>query len=539
MSRHETRRPGMFALCGAAAALAAACGGRPPEWSRDTGDASAFGLRSAVALVDPAAERVVMLQALEAQGLARAPIALGRNVVNVRPSPHAEKLFVLSAGHRAGIGDDQPDEAPSLTVIDPRESPPTRRYDLDFLTDALFGLTIDPIDERWAVLHAAPGVSNALVRNPNELVFIDLTQPPGPTAYVTRTLFSFGGRPERLTFTRELSLPTGPERLLIVESDQDISILRLGHLDVPEITVPLTSATDTRRLAPAGIVIDDGDPARDDDARIGVRLRDDSTVITLELGPAQGGNGFLPRPNLTDVGGVPSDIAFVRTDGGLRLAALVPTRSKATLIDPVTNLTTDVALPTGYRSLSLVTPVTGATATGSDVALLWNGTVAREGVAFWELGQTAGQPYRSIETLTVAAAVAEVLDVPTKPRLKVLRTAGASAFYVLDLATRTAAPLLTSTPSISHSMSPAGDQVWTFVTGGTEVASTNLDTGHPRSLLIERPVHQVFEVERADGGLAVIVLHAIGGFGATIYDATTLDDETRRLYAGLLTEGPY
>jgi hypothetical protein len=44
--------------------------------------------------------------------------------------------------------------------------------------------------------------------------------------------------------------------------------------------------------------------------------------------------------NLTDVGGVPSDIAFVRTDGGLRLAALVPTRSAAVLVDPVTSLTT-------------------------------------------------------------------------------------------------------------------------------------------------------------------------------------------------------
>ena len=98
---------------------------------------------------------------------------------------------------------------------------------------------------------------------------------------------------------------------------------------------------------------------------------------------------------------------------------------------------------------------------------------------------------------------------------------------------------MTSTSSITHSMSPAGDQVWTFVPGSTEVASTNLVTGHPRSLLIERPVGQVFEVQRADGGLAAIVLHAIGSYGATVYDATTLDDGTRRLYSALLTEGPY
>jgi hypothetical protein len=197
-------------------------------------------------------------------------------------------------------------------------------------------------------------------------------------------------------------------------------------------------------------------------------------------------------------------------------------------------------LPTGYRNLTLVTDVArGAATTASDVALLWNGAVAGEGVAFWELGQIAGQPYRSLETLTTAAAIADVLDVPMHPRLKVLGTASANAFYVLDLGTRTAAPLVTSTSMIAHSVSPGGERVWTFVPGGLQAASTNLMTGHPRSLLIERPVSQVFEVRRADGGLAAVVLHGTGSLGATVYDAATLDDDTRRLHAGILTGGPY
>jgi hypothetical protein len=49
-----------------------------------------------------------------------------------------------------------------------------------------------------------------------------------------------------------------------------------------------------------------------------VRLQNDSSVITLTLEPDPGTTGFRPTVNLTDVGGVPSDIAFVRTDGGLR-----------------------------------------------------------------------------------------------------------------------------------------------------------------------------------------------------------------------------
>ena len=74
--------------------------------------------------------------------------------------------------------------------------------------------------------------------------------------------------------------------------------------------------------------------------------------------------------------------------------------------------------------------------------------------------------------------------------------------------------------------------------GGTDVAATRIDDTHPRSLIIERPVRQVFEVQNADG-LFALILHAGGGGGATIYDALTLNDDTRRLYSGVLTGGPY
>jgi hypothetical protein len=270
-----------------------------------------------------------------------------------------------------------------------------------------------------------------------------------------------------------------------------------------------------------------------------VRLQNDSSVITLTLEPEPGTTGFRPSVNLTDVGGVPSDIAFVRTDGGLRLAALVPTRSEAVLVDPVTSLTTEVALPARYQSLSLVTDIAGGGAgAGVDVALLWNGGASTDGVAFWELGQTAGRPYRSIETIGVVSAIAAVLPVPQHPTLRVLQTASANEFYVLDLQTRTAAPLVTSTSQIALSMSPVGDQVWTFTPSGTLVAATGILDTHPRSVLSERPVRQVFEVDNIDGRFALI-LHGAGSGGATLYDATTLDDDTRRLYSSVLTGGPY
>jgi hypothetical protein len=69
-----------------------------------------------------------------------------------------------------------------------------------------------------------------------------------------------------------------------------------------------------------------------------------------------------------------------------------------------------------------------------------------------------------------------VLPVPQHPNLRVLETAAANEFYVLDLQTRTAAPLVTSTSQLQFSMSPAGDQVWTFVPGGMAVVATGVAT---------------------------------------------------------------
>ena len=216
-----------------------------------------FGLTRAVAVVDAPADRVVLLIPGAGQSLRIDAVPVGRNILTVVTSPKREKLFVLSAGHRAKIGDEEADEKPSLTVIEP--GAPAQRYVLASLTDPLAGLAIDPIEERWAIMYAATGPNQAFVQNPNELVFLDVSQPPETATLRAHTLHSFGGRPARLTFTPTLGLPGGDRRLLIVESEQDVSILDLADPD-SDISVPLTSGNDNRRLAPAAVVVDDGDP---------------------------------------------------------------------------------------------------------------------------------------------------------------------------------------------------------------------------------------------------------------------------------------
>jgi hypothetical protein len=538
----QVMKPRLFqllALSLAVAPLAAGCGDRPAVWDTPASGASSYGLEKAVALIDAPANRVVAL-GVDADGaLTSTRLPIGHGVAAAKVGPGGGRLYVLTAGHRSTLGDTQPDESPRLTIIDGTTTPATKRdIDLDLLTAPLDGLTIDPT-ERWAVLYAASGTGGAFVANPNELVVVDLAATTGTGAARSKVLHSFGGHPEKLTFTPELLLPKGPSHLLIVQSAQDFALVSLDALDRPEVTVRLADATAVTRPHPAEIVVDDGEAARSDDARIGIRFDNGTSVMTLQLEPATGENGYAPTINLADVGGVPSAIAFVRTDGGLRLAALVPARQRAVLVEPATTITSEVTLPASYQQLSLVTATAGAPA-GADVALLWNGSGTQAGVAFWELGKAAGLPFRSIETVGIDAKVDGVRDVPGKnAALKLLSTAAAGAFYVLDLGDRTATPLLTAASNVTLSVSPTGERVWAYVPGGFDLAMTGLPDKHVTTLKVDSTVAAAYEIAGAGGAPSLVVLHAGAGEGATVFDGRMPDEAHRRIYGALLTEGPY
>ena len=521
------------------AAGVGACGGRPDLWSHPIGKLQTVGLAQSVALIDPQARRIVSLGA-SADGtlsIRRTPTA--RATVAAAAAPDGRTLYLLSAGHRATLGDPIADEHPRLTAFDDGPAAPIE-IELG-LTDPLDGLIIDPTGH-WAVVYAASDHGTALVTNPNELVIVDLV---AHSAW-HHTVHSFGGRPDRLIVTPMLALPNGPAQLLIVQSQQDLALLPLdanqtNPSDDREITVRLADQTTTARPPPAEVVVDDGDPASAADARIGIRFQGDSNVMVLQLDAASGGTaGFLPSVNVTDVGGVPSAIAFVRTDGGLRLAALVPSARQAVLIDPVTTISTAVTLPAPYQRLSLVTASAGVTG-GPDVALLWQGGGVATGVAFWELGQVADRPFRSIEVVAVGAQVTAVLDVPLKDAaLKVLAGANDETFYVLDLQARTAAPLVASASHAVLTVSPTGARVWTFLPQGTGVASTDVISKRVRTLRADSPIDEVFEIGHATGdGRSLLAMHETGAFGATLYDVDAPDDSARRIYGGLLEEGDY
>ncbi|MBL8714943.1 MAG: hypothetical protein JNL79_03060 [Myxococcales bacterium] len=530
--------PGLTALALLALPLVA-CGARDSHWDTPVSESSyaaarTVGLTGSVGVVDDLEHRVLLLTPRLDQELDRVFVPIGKKVQMALPSTDLSRMFVLSAG-------DVPrrterDQRASLTVIEGsgEKRGTSRRYEL---AAPKSGVALDPLG-KWVALYASG--TEAFVENPNEIVLVDLESPPGADNPVTTTLRSFGGKPQKVTFSPTLNLPEGPRRLLVVQTELDVSIVDLDHARTkprPEVTVRLSDSTSTKIIQPVQVVFDDGDSTRSDDARIGIRLANDANVVTLELAKRtslSGENDFSPKINLTDVGGYASDIAFVRTDGGLRLAALVPTLKSAVLVQTETSLTTRVPLPAPYSRMSLITDVVSA-GTPTDVALLWSG-VGAGGVAFWQLGKTSGTPYRSVEVVSLPSTVSSVQDLP-KPRneLKVL-SMGSNSFYVLDLASRTAAPLLTQSSATIVS-SPDGGRMWAYSQGGTKLSAVSLPRLHPIQLVIDRPIAAAYEVARPEGGRALVTLHTQGSFGATVFDADA-PDAGSRLFSGLLLEKP-
>lgn len=516
-------------------AFAAGCGQRDEVWDSAPYDSNApvamHGLRGAAALVDVAGDRVIFASPETVDSLAFSETAIDHGYAASAPTADGNKLVVLTRGDVPRRRAD--DQGPSLSVIDSTKTvPETTRYDL---ADPLSGLTMDPRGD-FAVIYPSASDSS-FVQNPNELVLVKLGEPPSSVNPSPTTLRSFGGRPEGFTFTPDLSLPGGKTRLLVVHTDRDVALLDLAAPDKPEITVKLSSGSSSPH--PVGIAVSDGEEEDPNDARVAVRLEGDSNVILLDLLPTPpdkaktSPHAFLPAPNIIDVGGVPADVSFGRTDGGLRLLATVPSKQALVLVEPATGVTSSVALGASFDHLSIVTDIVGETAKGSDVALLWS--TQSPSVAFVALGSTIGKPYKAVERLSLDYPIEQVIDVPAPNEdLKILVGNGGTSFVVLNLVARTASPLYANIGGTTVFPSADGQRLWMFAPGSDSLALVNVQNLHPQNLLLNYAITRTFDLERKDGGRAVLALHGVGSMAMTLLDANAPSVDKSTEYLGIL-----
>jgi WD40 repeat protein len=545
-------------------AVAVGCGGRPAEWDTPVSSPVQVGsLRNAAVLIDSSLNRALVVQAVAEQNLVTTVVPVGKRIALTATSPDRKKVFVLSQGEEVRLR--PTDEEPALTVFDADHPETPSRYTLP---DPLTSLAIDPTGQ-FAIVYAGDTTQSAFLTNPNEIVFIDLTQSDLAAAVQPRTLPSKeGGAPNRLTFSPKMSFPGGDRRFLIVETDRDLLLLDIDHPTRGEVTLPLTDPhTDSRALSPAGIAIDPGDKdAKDVDGNptprapaIALRTSNDDNVLVYTLEPSEttaGGNDFHPHPNFAPAGGVPSDIAFVKTKQGVRLSVIVPTPTpRGLLVNVDDNQTMTAKFAQGYQRLSLVTDVVSKGSPDGDQVLLWSGGNASS-VALWDLGavpsaaQADIDTVKSIETLNLNGSVVSVTDVNNDgyQNLKVLQTASQS-LYVLDLKEHQASPLRASS-TVTIRLGLQDDRAWAFQGTQTNLAKLSLGSAHVQSVIIDRPIDDVLEIDRKDNpdGKALLAFHNMGNAqapgtsfygdvaGITVFDALNPEAATSRRYSSVMLE---
>lgn len=510
---------------------AVACGGRPSQWdapfdpaSQASGELQVQGLTGSVAVLDPAQNEVMMLTSPKRFALSNLHLPVGRDVVQFQASVERDKLFVLSRGVTPRFT--ETDEAPQLRIFDGGTAPQElAKYELQ---DPYNQLDIDPQGE-WLVIRGSEG----LVSNPNELVLVKVPkngESSGDARPFSKTLDSRGGKPVRLQFTSRLTIPgSTPRRLLIVERENDLAVIDLEDLNAPEITVGMPELPNSNgALAqPAEIsfhdaIVDEVNPM------LALRLKDYSNVVLLTINESTSAeHAFSLDPNQVDVGAPPTQLDFVQTqkDGGLRVAALVPGKQQAKLIDPASGAVQTVALNAPFSKIRRITDEVSESS-GQDIALLYGDSTNT--IAFWRLGATTGTPYRSIDLYDLGIKVAQVFDIPggefaDRKILSGSSSGNTQQFYVLDLAERKSFPLDVLT-NLSLNLSPNGQQLWAYGKHRA-FAQVTFEPLQPSSLYTQEDIRLVHDIGTAQGGAerTALALHVLPSQGHSTLAATVFD----------------
>lgn len=529
-------------------------------------DYETIGLEGSVAVVDARLNRLVLLTVPKQHELVTRVIPVGKNPTHWVPSADRQRLFVLSRGLQSAK-DDIP---PSLTVIDGTTSPAVcGRFELDKPYEQL---TLDP-ERQWALIHNA----DTYAENPDEVLFAHLTPEASCRRLTekqrTRQIIqmTLGGeaidlgdalQQDAFSFTEELEWPGGPRRLLVVRRTETVQLVDLAevedHPEKAQHVLEMPEVRDGEFGLPAQVVYHPSvaDPDGSHRAWLAVRLGNDTSVLIYKVeAPAEKSSGTVAfNRNIAGVGDTVSDIEFVITPEGLKLAALVPSRREAVLIDPHTLVSDAIALPEPYQDMAKITDEVATEAPDEDtpdVALLW--APGQQTIAFWTLARTTTRPWGSIDVRDTQITVTEATSVTEAPHGKLrsrwlLRGSGASEFRVLELVDRDVRRVvIDNDPAFDVSLSPDGSRAWIFSPGrSVEIAKADLGGDllqiPTRPVYIERSVDAVLDIDRGDKGHAALVLHRgnygrHGSLAVTLFDAEEPASTDSRFFSALLLGG--
>lgn len=516
------------ALLAAAAVTACWSDDRSIQWERPRAVLGPIPLKTQVAYVDSALDRVVMVDMI-----ADAPVishtAIGRRALYAVPSANRHQLFVITRGEQA-IHPGEIDQAPAFWVIDAQNP---QAAAVGYPIGSPFDRVAVSPDGRLAIAYfsAAGSDPDGFFRNPNELAVIDLASPPSATNPALETIRSFGAVPTGIALSPPMVVPGStdptPRTFAFILSANNLTVLDATHPDRHEVSIRLDLGGPA--VIPREVVFAPNTASayvRSDQAR-------DVLQVLLE--------GELPDPgerNDNDyravvaelgAGGGPTDIAVYDDAHGRRqLLASTPNTHEVVVIDADT---------AQFRSIPVADPI-------DRVLVFPGGDGTPHKALFASVGAALPRLYvleldhlddpltqATLTKITLDKPVRDVVAVPGRDFAMIVHDDARTVLGLLDLSTASTSPLLGVGKLDSYDFSPDGSHLIGATNGVSRVGFVSLDNLHPTDFRLDDPPAHVLAT--ANG--KIFVDHG-GPFGhATIIPSPSSTRKDAVVLSGFLT----
>jgi hypothetical protein len=508
--------------------LAACAADRPVAFERERVLLGPLPLKRQLAWIDSALDRVVAIDA--GRDVPRVDSwKIGRRPVFAAPTPGGDRVLVVTRGEDA-LARGQVDEDPVLWNVDvtvPGSEP------LAYQVGSPFDRIAVSQDAGVAVAYfseAGPD-EEGFFRNPNELAFIDLNQPPGPNNPVLKTIRSFGSAPTGIVLSPRMAIPGAPdvsERIFaFILARNVITVIDATHADRDEVTIRLEGAG--TNVLPRELVF------APNTATAYMRSENARDVLEIVLVPdppseSPTSNDYHPVLAELGAGGNPSDIdVFDDINGRRFVLAATPATRELVIIDADTAQFRRVETPDPIDRIVLF-PAGGPATT----AVLAHVGSAMPRVHALPLENVADPLERlDLDTIEVGEPVRDLSPVPGHEMAMMVHDDNRNVLGMLDIAYGSVSPLQGVGRLDSYAFTPDG----TFLVGTTDgvprVGMLDLANLHPSDLRLDYEPRQVYAL--ANG--ALIVDHG-DPFGlATIIPSTASERPDSTVLSGFLLAG--
>ncbi len=501
--------------------------GRPIMWERDRTVLGPIPMKSQIAYVDSALDRVTLLD-LTDDAPKISTTQIGRRAVVAVPSPDRHLLFVITRGEEA-IVEGQIDQPPLFWVIDTvHPDVETVAYEIGSPFDRV---AVAPDNSMVVAYFSAAGPDEAgFFRNPNELAIIHLAEPPSDTNPTLRNIRSFGSVPEGITLSPPMIVPGAadatPRTFAFVLSANNLTLIDASHPAQREVSVRLDLGGPA--VIPREVVFAPNTSSayvRSDNAR-------DVLQVLIQATPPETPEHADFKPLLAELGagGGPTDIAVYDDPNQRRyVLAATPNTGEIVVIDADT---------AQFRSIPLADPIDRILLfpTGPDVAptkaLFASVTAKVPRVHVLDLVDIEDPLTQAkLHTIELDHAVRDVVPVPGRDLAMLVHDDARTVLGLLDMDTLSTSPLLGVDKLDSYDFSPSGSYLIGATPTVSRIGFVALDNLHPTDFRLDDPPARVLSTANAK----IFVDHGDPLGHATIIPSPTATRADALVLTGFLT----